>query len=801
MNNDMGGQRWHVTAVVDSGGKIVAWSTGASRLLGYEAGEVVGRQVETLLASVPVDVRRACDAGQEWRASAVAVTHSGQRLELMIDAQPLARAGDEPLWLLAASPKAGVDDVTLKQWAMDQLPIAVLVCDNDERVVAANNAFTALLNRSEENLHGLDLADVAGHTASDAEAIPALAHQARVTGDVMHHQTFTRSSPRAVRDRSWSSVLFPLKDPAGRIRGVASAVYDTSVEYWARQRLALVNEASIRIGTTLDIERTAQELADLGIGQYADFAVVDLLDSVLSDTDADVEAAAPSGPLRFRRCAYASVPDGPQAAEIIGSRCVYPEDSPQAQALVAGRAVAHRFQDGRFSVLVEGDAERAQRIGPDANHAALLVPLQARGVTLGLAQFYRHRIAEPFDDEDVHLAWEIGTRAALCIDNALRYSRERTISVTLQRSLLQQTAPEQSAVDVATRYLPAGAGAGVGGDWYDVIPLSGARVALVVGDVVGHGLRASAVMAQLRTAVRTLADVDLAPDELLTQLDDVVLRLPSEPSEPGTAPGGTDTTEISATCLYVVYDPVSRHCSMASAGHVLPAVATPDGKVKLPDLPVGPPLGFGGLPFEIFEFDLPEGSVLALYTDGLIESRDRDLEAGQMLLCEVLSHSAGSLESTCDALLDTLQHEPRSDDVALLLARTQALDTTHVATWDLPEDPEVVAQARKRATRQLSNWGLEEAAFVTELVVSELVTNAIRYGGGPIQLRLIKDSTLICEVSDASNTAPHLRRARVFDEGGRGLLLVAQLTDRWGTRQTRAGKTIWAEQVLTPSAG
>ncbi|MFE7156977.1 SpoIIE family protein phosphatase [Streptomyces sp. NPDC057636] len=799
MNNDMGGQRRHATALVDSVGKIVAWSAHAGQLLGYEADEVMGRRAQELLADVPADAKQVCEARQEWHGTVVAVRHSGQRLELTLHALPMARPGDEPLWLLSAGPKDGAKSATLKRWAMDQLPIAVLVCDNDERVVAANDAFTTLVNRSAESLCGLDLAEVAGKAAKGAEVIPALAHQARTTGDVMHHQTFTRSSPGALRDRSWSSLLFPLKDPAGRVQGVASAVYDTSVEYWARRRLALVNEASIRIGTTLDIERTAQELAEIGIGQYTDFAVVDLLDSVLKGSDTQLVTTAPPGPFVFTRCAHASVSEEQDAARDIGTSCVYPDDSPQAQALVAGRAVVHRFQDTRFSVL-EGDTDRAQSIGSAQNHSALLVPLQARGVTLGLAQFYRHRIAEPFDDEDVRIAWEIGTRAALCIDNALRYTRERAISVTLQRSLLQQSAPEQSAVDVATRYLPAGTGAGVGGDWYDVIPLSGARVALVVGDVVGHGLHASAVMAQLRTAVRTLADVDLAPDELLTQLDDVVLRLPGQPSEDGTALTGPDTTEISATCLYVVYDPVSRHCSMASAGHVPPAIVTPDGKVGLPDLPVGPPLGFGGLPFEILEFDLPEGSLLALYTDGLIEGHQQDLDAGQALLCTVLGRSDGSLERTCDTLLETLQHEPRSDDVALLLARTRALDTTHVVTWDLPDDPEVVAQARKRATRQLAEWGLEEAAFVTELVVSELVTNAIRYGGGPIQLRLIKDHTLICEVSDASNTAPHLRRARVFDEGGRGLLLVAQLTDRWGTRQTRAGKVIWAEQSLTPSA-
>jgi anti-sigma regulatory factor (Ser/Thr protein kinase) len=309
-------------------------------------------------------------------------------------------------------------------------------------------------------------------------------------------------------------------------------------------------------------------------------------------------------------------------------------------------------------------------------------------------------------------------------------------------------------VDVATRYLPAGTRAGVGGDWFDVIPLSGARVALVVGDVVGHGLRASATMAQLRTAVRTLADVDLPPDELLTQLDDVVIRLArEEPDAPGSA---------------------------AEAR------------------PVAPPLGLGGLPFEISEFELAEGSVLALFTDGLIEARDRDVDVGLALMGRVLGQPVRSLEKLCDDLLDELPPGRPVDDVALLLARTRVLDAARVATWDLPDNPQIVAEARKFASAQLAAWGLDEALFTTELVVSELVTNAIRYGGEPIRLRLVRDAVLICEVSDGSSTAPHLRRARAYDEGGRGLLLVAQLTERWGTRQTPSGKVIWAELSVAP---
>jgi serine phosphatase RsbU (regulator of sigma subunit)/anti-sigma regulatory factor (Ser/Thr protein kinase) len=424
----------------------------------------------------------------------------------------------------------------------------------------------------------------------------------------------------------------------------------------------------------------------------------------------------------------------------------------------------------------------------------LSVPIRARGVTLGVATFLRGPRPEPFEPDDVLLAEEFTARAALSLDNARRYTRERTTALALQRSLLPQRLPEQSAVEVASRYLPASTHVGVGGDWFDVIPLSGARVALVVGDVVGHGIHASATMGRLRTAVRTLADVDLPPDELLTRLDDLVSRLSADAD-------ADDGDDAGATCLYAVYDPVSRTCCLARAGHPVPALVTPDGAVSFLDLPAGPPLGLGGLPFESTEIELPAGSVLALYTDGLIESRYHDIDLGFERLRAALSNGAlsdqePSLEATCDNVLAAVLPGRPADDVALLVARTRALDSDQIATWDLPADPAIVADARKKVAVRLAGWGLDDAVFVTELVVSELVTNAIRHAESPIQLRLIRNQTLICEVSDGSSTAPHLRRACALDESGRGLLLVSQLTQRWGTRQTPHGKTIWAEQAL-----
>lgn len=357
----------------------------------------------------------------------------------------------------------------------------------------------------------------------------------------------------------------------------------------------------------------------------------------------------------------------------------------------------------------------------------------------------------------------------------------------LQRSQLQRRVPAHLAVETAARYLPADPQAGVGGDWFDVIPLSGARVALVVGDVVGHGIHASAAMGRLRTAVRTLADVDLPPDELLADLDDLVLEQARE--------GAENAGEIGATCVYAVYDPVARHCVMASAGHPPPAVVSPGGVVDFVDVEPGPPLGVGGVPFENTELSLPEDSLLVMYTDGLVEDRDHDIDAGLQHLRRALEHPASSLDTVCDTLLRQLVHGDHADDAALLVARPHALGASHVVTWQVANRPAAVADARRRAAGQLTRWGLPEAVPTTKLIVSELVTNAIRHAQAPIQLRLIHNGTLICEVSDASNTSPHLRRARILDEGGRGLLLVGRLCHRWGTRHTSTGKTIWAEQA------
>jgi serine phosphatase RsbU (regulator of sigma subunit)/anti-sigma regulatory factor (Ser/Thr protein kinase) len=371
-----------------------------------------------------------------------------------------------------------------------------------------------------------------------------------------------------------------------------------------------------------------------------------------------------------------------------------------------------------------------------------------------------------------------------------RLAESRAVALTLQRGLLPRRFRETTAVEVSHRYVPADTDAGVGGDWFDGIQLSGARVALVVGDVMGHGVHAAAMMGRLRAAMHALAGSDFAPEEVLVRMDDLVQRLAEDTRE----------EERGASCIYLIYDPISRRCTVAGAGHPPPALVPPDGRVDFPALPENPPLGVDHTPFESVEMTLPEGTLIALYTDGLLDLRRRSSDEAFAWLGDALTHSGGSLEETCARVVSAVPRAQADDDVALLLARTRVVDAERVAHWDLPPEPRSVATARSAATRQLAAWGLEDSAFLMELVVSELVTNSIRHASGPIALRLIHDHSLICEVSDASSTAPHLRHARLLDEGGRGLFLVGHLTDRWGTRYTENGKMIWAEKSLPAPA-
>ncbi|WP_328885070.1 ATP-binding SpoIIE family protein phosphatase [Streptomyces sp. NBC_00316] len=364
--------------------------------------------------------------------------------------------------------------------------------------------------------------------------------------------------------------------------------------------------------------------------------------------------------------------------------------------------------------------------------------------------------------------------------------------------ILPAPLPQPAVVELAAHSRTGGSPLGMRAHWLDVIPLSGARVGLVAGTVAGPC--ADAAASELRAAVRTLADIDLQPEELLTHLDDVLARLRPEMrtglDDHDTRTTGTDS--VSAACLYAIYDPVTCRCTLAGAGGPPPAVVTPDGAVTAVDLPEGPPLGQTDLPFEATEVDLPEGSLLLLFTHSSTapHTGNGDHQSGSQKLLNALARPQPSLDATCRSALDALLPAP---DAAVLAVRTHALDTRTVATWDLPAVPAAVSDARTHVAEKLTAWGLADATPTTELIVSELVTNAIRHAQPPIRLRLIHHAaSLVCEVADSSSTSPHLRRARTFDENGRGLFIVAQLTERWGTRHDHHGKTIWAEHTPAP---
>ncbi|WP_225830522.1 SpoIIE family protein phosphatase [Streptomyces sp. NK08204] len=648
----------------------------------------------------------------------------------------------------------------------------VLIVDEDGQLLLVNDEARRLLELSPEaeGRHLTELSDLAPEMAE-------LLVSGREANDEVH---FAGGRLLAVNQRP--------TDQTGGPRGTVVTLRDSTElqavsgrAEAARERLELLYDAGLGIGTTLDVVRTADELVQLVVGRFADFVTVDVADAVLHGDE-----PAPTA-TDLRRVAVGGVRDDHPLYEK-GRLIHFLPSTPQARGYGAGRTQLVTDLSAAPDWQVQ-DPERAQQIVEYGIHSLVAVPIQASGVALGVVNFWRSK-RDAFDKEELSLAEELVARAAVSIDNARRYTREHALAVTLQRSLLPRALPEQSALEVAYRYLPAQSG--VSGDWFDVIPLPGSRVALAVGDVVGHGLHAAATMGRLRTAVHNFTTLDLPPDELLVHLDDLVSRIDQDESSADTA-----GAVVGATCLYAIYDPVTRRCVMARAGHLAPALVSPDGSVTFPDLPAGPPLGLGGMPFQTAELELAEGTQLVLYTDGLIEDRRRDLDEGMELLRRALAgHPERSPEEGCQAVLEELLPERPRDDVALLIARTRALPAGDVADWDVPRDPASVSGMRAAVSDQLERWDLSELGFGMELVLSELITNAIRYGTEPIHVRLIRDRTLICEVADGSSTSPHLRYAATTDEGGRGLFLVSQMTERWGTRYIPQGKVIWAEVAL-----
>ncbi|WP_369197154.1 SpoIIE family protein phosphatase [Streptomyces djakartensis] len=691
-------------------------------------------------------------------------------------------------------------DLAASQAIFGQSPFGFLLIDPDLRVRRANQRFASIFGGSPDDHRGKGVHDYLQR--AEAERVSATLRRVLETGNSITDMHVTGFVPDSDERRHWSVNLYRVHSGSGRPIGVAWLGTDITARRAAareaaaaRRNLALLNEAGARIGNSLDLETTARQLLDVVVPGFCDLATVDLYQGLLVGDETPPGLADGSGELR--RVAFASaVSDAPFAGTgapvSVGAVHHYPFNSSCADALRTARPQTVAGEDGG---LVQ---------------STLAVPMVAHDTVVGLVQFARTKGSEPFGERDRDLAVELAARAAVCIDNARLYRREHERALILQRSLLPPGDPEASGLDIACRYLPGNANTGrpseVGGDWFDVIELPGHRTALVVGDVMGRGLRAAVAMGELRTAVRTLAQLDLEPAEVLSQLDEIARGLGApggvqQATRAARRPREADLSEVYlATCVYAVYDSVTRRCTFANAGHLPPVLVEPGEPALMLDVPPGMPLGVGGEPFEEVEVELPEGALLALYTDGLVESRDHPLDEGLQAFVSALADPTQPLEDVCDHVLHTLDTHHGEDDLALLMARVQGLPTESVGDWTLPREPRSVGRAREYARAQLLSWDLEPLVDTTELLVSELVTNALRYGEGEIRLRLLLDRTLVCEVWDAGLVQPRRRRARDTDEGGRGLQLVGLLSAAWGSRRTPRGKTVWFELPL-PDGG
>lgn len=628
--------------------------------------------------------------------------------------------------------------------------------------------------------------------------------------------------------------------PGGRQRPGDGAEYDDGdpAERQRRggDRLRFVGAASRRIARGMDLDETVLGLCRASVPAYSDAILVYLRDPL------PVGDERPSGPwvLRLRRSDR--IPDDPHAlgltsaaaAAVVqpqgqgegtgqeqrtgqepgtdrdqgGERPAGAEELPVLPAVADGTAGATEYVEvqpgGPLAEVLRGvrpvfaDAPAAHAALPELlgtgrhvprGQRAILAPLRGRRRVIGAAVFLRRPERPEFEPDDLLIAAQLATHTALGVDKAVLYGREAYIADELQRTMLPDELPQPTGCQLASRYLPAAESARVGGDWYDAIPLPGSRVALVVGDVMGHSMTSAAIMGQLRTTAQTLAGLDLPPQEVLHHLDEQAQRL------------GSDRM---ATCLYAVYDPVAHRIVTANAGHPPPVLLHRDGRAEVLRIPAGAPIGVGGVDFEAVELDAPAGATLLLYTDGLVESRQSDVWTGIERLREKLTATArltrpeasAPLEPLCDEVLDILGPGDRDDDIALLAARFDGIAPSDVAYWFLDPRAQTAGQARRLARRALARWGLEELADSVELLVSEVVTNAVRYAERPITLRLLRTDTLRCEVGDDVPQLPRLRQARTTDEGGRGLYLVNRLARHWGATRLSTGKVVWFELGL-----
>ncbi|MDX6311485.1 MAG: hypothetical protein QOF44_949 [Streptomyces sp.] len=806
--------------VVDGAGLVSHWSTGARRLFGRAKEEALGRPAIDLL---PVSGALGGDAiGAAGRAGGGAAYDPeddlGPDLDASLNGETSFPTAGRARFADADAGDADAERVDVLWWAYP------LVGPGPERLLVLA-ADAGLLHTPPEEAESQDEFEriapgFALHTefpgADDLarrlpEILPSMsvAESRRIVSQVLelgypvleisqHDRvpvTPDWGVPRRVERRRQTRRAAVAAEAgavgaAGAVVGARapqrSGAIEDDLEYAAvRERLEFLNEVSGRIGSSLDLARTIQEVSAAVVPRFTDVAGTYLREQVLAGE------GFPDGPpdvtTMWYRVALEHNDEPGRWDDVVpvGESMPFPEHTPFFQCMTSGQpvlvpritepmgdAIASQFEKRDIRPLITG-------------RSMLVVPLKARNVVLGFMILLRHGERPVFNDMDRVTGAELAARAGLVLDNARMYTYQENVADTLQDSMLPQITPRMPGCDVATRYLPGTRLGRVGGDWFDTIKLPGSRLALVVGDVMGHGLNSAAMMGQLRTAVQTMAAMDMPPAQLLRNLDDLAQRLGEH---------------YLATCLYAVYDPVESELLIANAGHIPPVlVRAADGRSELLEVPTGAPIGIGGVPFETVKVPVAPGDRLVLCTDGLVEVRGQDIGQGLAALCESAAHPAASMDDACDTIIRALNRPGgRKDDVALLMARLNGIPRADVALWQLALDPREVGRARRLTGDTLERWGLEEAAETAALLVGEVVTNAVRHAHTRhVELRLVRaDTALLCEVTDDDHAVPALLSAGPDDEYGRGMRIVSRLAREWGASRTAQGKTVWFEQSL-----
>jgi PAS domain S-box-containing protein len=653
--------------------------------------------------------------------------------------------------------------------------VGIGVFDAELRYVRANDVLLKIIGLPPDALYGM----------TPAEALPGIG----ATVDTFQRQVMDSGIPqREVEvwgstpadpgtEHCFSCSYIPLHSNTGALVGLASVVRDLTESRLAtaalaagQERLALLSRVGQIVGSSLSTRDTLSALAAITVPRFADHCIVDLLDEQRQG---------------LQRVALVNARElsdtGHTAWRGTSGPVDYPPAHPVSLALLSGRPQLLREVSPQVIQTVAPTAASRSFASAIGIRSLITLPLLSGNQVRGVLSFAVSISGRSYDDADLALAGEIAGRFSVALDNARAYESQRLVALTLQRSMLPQQLPSVEGLTAESVYLPGGGDTEVGGDWFDLIPLSTGRTGIVIGDVMGRGVHAAAVMGQLRAATRAFAVLDLAPATVLHHLDELVLEL--------------DSVQL-VTCVYGVFDPATATLTVANAGH-LPPLLLREGRAERLDLDSGTLLGLGDSRFAQRDLALSPGDALVLYTDGLVETRGSDLDDGIERLRLALAADA-PIGATCDAVLRALLEgdEEYDDDVAMLVLRaTGPVPGREPIELSLSARIEAPGEAREVARAAIARWGLTaDTADTVALVVSELVTNAVLHTGSAPTLRMrTSGGTVYVELSDDDSRPPRMRDPDDDDDGGRGLHLVEALCRRWSTRTTRTGKVVWCE--------